>query len=38
VKEDNYFKVLKVALLPALATALWGIGMILMANYLAKIM
>ncbi len=37
VKEDNYFKVLKVALLPALATAIWGIGMILMANYLAKI-
>lgn len=38
VKEDNYFKVLKVTLIPALVTAIWGIGMILMANYLAKIM
>jgi len=38
VGEKNYFKVLRLTLLPALATALWGIGMILLANLLAKIL
>ncbi|MBN2010852.1 TRAP transporter large permease subunit [candidate division KSB1 bacterium] len=38
VKEKNYFKVLKVTLIPAVITALWGILMILSANFLAKFM
>jgi hypothetical protein len=36
VGEDNYFKILKQCLPYALMTALWGIGMILLANILAK--
>jgi GntP family gluconate:H+ symporter len=38
VGEKNYFKVLKQTLLPALATVLWGIMMILVANFLARFM
>lgn len=34
VGEENYFKVLKVTLLPALATALWALAMIFFANQL----
>ncbi len=37
VKEPNYFRVLKYTALPALITALWAIGMILLANPLAKL-
>ena len=36
IKEKNYFKVLKYTLIPALITALWGIGMIIFANELSK--
>jgi TRAP-type C4-dicarboxylate transport system permease large subunit len=36
VGESNYFKVLKLTLLPALATAIWGTGMIIFANFLGK--
>jgi GntP family gluconate:H+ symporter len=35
IGEKNYFLVLKLTLLPALLTALWGIGMIIFANQLA---
>lgn len=35
IKEKNYFKVLKYTLIPALITALWGIGMIIFANELS---
>jgi gluconate:H+ symporter, GntP family len=35
IKEKNYFKVLKYTLIPALITALWGIGMIVFANELS---
>ncbi len=38
VGEENYFRVLKYTLLPAVATALWGIGMIIFANQLGKIL
>ena len=38
VEEKNYFRVLKYTLIPAIATALWGIGMILFANQLGKIL
>ena len=36
VDEPNYFRILKQCLPYALMTALWGIGMILLANLLAK--
>lgn len=36
IKEKNYFKVLKYTLIPALITALWGIGMIIFANELSN--
>jgi TRAP-type C4-dicarboxylate transport system permease large subunit len=36
VGEKNYFKVLKVTLLPALATIIWGLAMIYFANKLAS--
>jgi len=35
IGEKNYFLVLKLTLLPAFVTALWGIGMIIFANQLA---
>jgi GntP family gluconate:H+ symporter len=35
IGEKNYFLVLKLTLLPAFITALWGIGMIIFANQLA---
>jgi GntP family gluconate:H+ symporter len=38
VGEENYFRVLKYTLLPAVATALWGIGMIVFANQLGKVL
>ena len=38
VGEKNYFKVLKVTLIPALATALWALGMIYFANELGNIL
>ncbi|MBN2365058.1 MAG: TRAP transporter large permease [Calditrichaeota bacterium] len=38
VGEENYFRVLKYTLLPALATAIWGIGMIVFANELGKVL
>ena len=38
IKEKNYFKVLKYTLIPALVTALWGIGMIIFANELSAIL
>ena len=34
VGEKNYFKVLKITLIPAIITALWGLGMIYFANVL----
>jgi len=34
VGEKNYFKVLKITLIPALATAIWGLAMIYFANVL----
>jgi len=37
VKEPNYFRVLKHTALPALITALWAIGMILLANPISKL-
>ena len=37
VGEPNYFRVLKHTALPALITALWAIGMILLANPLSKL-
>ncbi|HDP98028.1 MAG TPA: TRAP transporter large permease subunit [bacterium] len=36
VNEPNYFKILKVCLPYAILTAVYGIGMILLANFLAK--
>ena len=36
VKESNYFKILKVCLPYALMTVIYGIGMILLANFLEK--
>jgi GntP family gluconate:H+ symporter len=36
VAESNYFRILKQCLPYALMTAIWGIGMILLANILAK--
>jgi GntP family gluconate:H+ symporter len=36
VGEKNYFKVLKVTLLPAVFTALWGLAMIYFANVLGR--
>jgi TRAP-type C4-dicarboxylate transport system permease large subunit len=36
VGEKNYFKVLKITLLPAVVTALWGLAMIYFANVLGK--
>jgi hypothetical protein len=38
VGEKNYFKVLKYTILPAILTAVWGIGMIIFANALAKVL
>ena len=38
VEESNYFRILKICLPYALNTALYGIGMILLANLLAKIL
>jgi len=38
VGEKNYFKVLKYTILPAVLTAVWGIGMIVFANALARIL
>ncbi|GAB4378339.1 MAG: TRAP transporter large permease subunit [Calditrichia bacterium] len=38
VGEKNYFKVLKYTVIPAIATALWGIGMIIFANELGAIL
>ena len=35
INEKNYFKVLKYTLIPAVITALWGIGMIIFANALS---
>ncbi|MCP4573994.1 MAG: TRAP transporter large permease subunit [bacterium] len=37
VGEPNYFRVLKHTAVPAVITALWAIGMIILANPLAKI-
>jgi TRAP-type C4-dicarboxylate transport system permease large subunit len=36
VGESNYFKVLKYTVIPAILTAVWGIGMIIFANFLGK--
>ena len=36
VDEENYFKVLKYTLIPAIVTAVWGIGMIIFANELGR--
>jgi GntP family gluconate:H+ symporter len=36
VGERNYFKVLKYTIIPAIFTAVWGIGMIIFANFLGK--
>jgi hypothetical protein len=36
VEENNYFRILKQCLPYALMTAIWGIGMIVLANMLAK--
>ena len=36
VDEENYFKVLKYTLIPAILTAVWGIGMIIFANELGR--
>ena len=36
VGEKNYFKVLKVTLIPAIVTAIWGLAMIYFANYLGN--
>lgn len=36
VGEKNYFKVLKVTLVPAIITAIWGLSMIYFANYLGS--
>ncbi len=38
VDESNYFRILKICLPYALITALYGLGMILLANILAKIL
>jgi hypothetical protein len=38
VGESNYFRILKSCLPYALITALYGIGMILLANRLAKLL
>ena len=38
VGEKNYFKVLKYTIIPAIATAIWGIGMIIFANELGKLL
>lgn len=38
VVESNYFRILKQCLPYALITAIWGIGMILLANILAKLL
>ena len=38
VDESNYFRILKQCLPYALMTAIWGIGMILLANILAKLL
>jgi len=37
VGESNYFRVLKYTALPALATILWAIGMILLANPISRL-
>jgi len=37
VGETNYFRVLKYTALPALITILWAIGMILLANPIARL-
>ena len=37
VKEKNYFKVLKVCIIPGVVTAAWGIIVILGANYLKAV-
>jgi len=37
VGEDNYFKVLRHCMFPAVLTAGWGIAVILMAKPLAKL-
>lgn len=37
VGESNYFRVLKYTALPAVITALWAVGMILLANPIAKL-
>ena len=36
VGEDNYFKVLKLCLIPGVILALWGIAVILMSGSIAK--
>ena len=36
VGEGNYFRVLKYTIIPAIATAAWGIAMIVLANQLGK--
>jgi GntP family gluconate:H+ symporter len=38
IKEENYFKVLRYTMIPAVVTAVWGILMILFANQLAQIL
>ena len=38
VGEKNYFKVLKYCLIPGIVTAIWGIAVILGANYIASIL
>ena len=36
VGEENYFKVLKLCLIPGIILALWGIAVILMSGSIAK--
>ena len=38
VGEKNYFKVLKITLIPAIVTALWGLAMIYFANELGTLL
>ena len=38
VEEEDYFRVLRHCVVPGIATALWGIGMIVWANPLAALL
>jgi hypothetical protein len=38
VGEENYFRVLKLCLLPGLLLALWGIAVILMSPAIASVL